>query len=398
MGVSAEGPADAPVLIAGGGIGGLAAAIALAERGMASRVLEAEPTFSEQGAGVQIGPNGSRILRAWGLGEALEQTAGKPERIVIRDGLSGRILAQVPLGRFAEERYGAPYFVTERRLLHRLLLDKASESGMIELVNGFRLLGMRRQSNNIAAISERGEEISGRALIAADGVHSRIRSMLFGVAPRFSGRNAWRATAPPEIGNAQGAERDVNLWLGPNAHLVHYCCGPDGPLNVVGISTGKPASPGWGTKGDAQSLKRLFSGWAPEARRILERFGDWMIWPLLDMPPLRRWSEGRVTLLGDAAHPLMPFLASGAVMAIEDAAVLGKALANAPGDPQAGFRLYEALRRPRTGRVQRASLRMGEIYHMTGPMRLARNLTLVAMPQSRLIARNDWLYGYCAED
>jgi salicylate hydroxylase len=186
--------------------------------------------------------------------------------------------------------------------------------------------------------------------------------------------------------------------MAPNAHLVHYSCGAQGPLNAVAVTSGEAASPGWGTTGNTGDLRRAFDRWADLPRGLIDNFTDWMIWPLLELAPMPRWSQGRVTLLGDAAHPLMPFLASGAVMAIEDAAVVATALANAEGNVENAFRSYERQRLPRVTRVQQASARMGEIYHMRGAMRQARNMALSAMPESLLIRRNDWLYGYCAVD
>ncbi len=384
---------ELPVLIAGGGIGGLAAALALARRGVPVHVLEAEAEFSQTGAGIQIGPNGSRILRALGLGEALQASAARPEAIIIKDGLSGRQLAAIPLAGEAEKRYGAPYYVTERRMLHRLLLDAAVERREVRISKGFRLAAFRGSVEGLAALSDDGREFAGRALIGADGIHSRLRSILFEAAPVFSGRNAWRATAPadapaPASGNA------VNLWLGPRAHLVHYSCGPAGPMNAVAVTSGKAASPGWGTRGDPGQLLGFFADWADEPLRVLSTFDEWMTWPLLEMAALPNWGHGPITLLGDAAHPLMPFLASGAVMALEDAATLAAEMAATAPNIQRAFRRYEQRRMPRVGRVQRQSTKMGEIYHMSGAMRLARNLTLTVSPPALLLARNDWLYGY----
>ncbi|HEY7645232.1 MAG TPA: FAD-dependent monooxygenase [Hyphomicrobiales bacterium] len=386
-----------PVLIAGGGIGGLSAAIALARRGIAAQVLEAEPAFSESGAGVQIGPNGTHILRSWGLGEALEAKAARPAGIWIRDGISGSTLAKIPLGVEAESRYGAPYYVIERRALHRILLDEASRRPEIALATDFRVTDFAKDRGGVRAVSADGQERQGAALIGADGVHSRVRRRMFGAIPNHSGRNAWRATADSET-SPLADNGFVNLWLGPGAHLVHYACGPRGPLNAVAITSGPPASPGWGSPGDERLLLQNFDGWAPEPLSILAGFANWMTWPLLAMAPLPCLARGLAVLLGDAAHPLMPFLASGAVMAIEDAAALAAAMAYAGNEPSAAFRAYETQRLGRVSRVQKDSARMGDIYHMSGALRLARNLTLAATPGHRLLARNDWLYRYRVEE
>lgn len=383
-----------PVLIAGGGIGGLAAAIALGECGMPTHVLEAEPDYSESGAGIQIGPNGSRILRGWGLRDALDSFAGKPDKITLGDGRSGKILAEIPLGSVSEARYGAPYYVTERAVLHRLLRQKAGDSELIEVTPGFRLISFRHDGNSVMAMSQDGREIAGRALIGADGVHSATRMLLFGRRPRPSGRKAWRATSQLGAGPA-GSGNAIQLWFGARAHLVHYDCAPQGPLNAVAVTHGSTETSSWGAPGEALELKPSFADWEEGPYSLLRDFDDWSCWPLLQMEPLTSWSDGLVTLTGDAAHPIMPFLASGAVMAIEDAASLASELSRYPDLPAAAFRNYERHRRGRIARVRDGAARMGAIYHMQGPMRLARNMTLGLLPCKRLLQNNDWLYGYC---
>jgi salicylate hydroxylase len=389
-----------PVLIAGGGIGGLAAALALSQRGIPSFVLEAAVEFGEVGAGLQIGPNGSRILRSWGLGDTLAKQAGRPERLCIHDGVSGRLLTSLPLGDHIARRYGAPYYVAERRLLHRLLLQAVRARPDVALTTSFRLSGFEQQDGTVQASAEDGRAAQGRALIGADGVRSRVRTALFGAEAGFSGRIAWRATAPLSSGVTN--DGDVHLWLGPKAHLVHYRCGPSGPFNAVAVVEVQDAAafPSLGVEGGTPTtvFERSFAQWAPQPKELLARFQSWMPWPLMALPPLARWSAGRATLLGDAAHPLLPFLASGAVAAIEDAAVLAAQLADRPDDPESAFQSYQAARIPRLGRIMRGSERMGDIYHMQGPMRLARNLALRATRPALLLARNDWLYGYCGID
>ena len=388
---------EAPLLIAGGGIGGLSAALALARRGVRVRLLEAEPEFSESGAGIQIGPNGSRLLRSWGLGDALEALAGRPDAIHIHDGLTGARLASIPLGNHAEKRYGAPYCVAERRVLHRLLLDAVRAAPRAEITPSFRLEELHISGAAVTAFSADNREAAGRALIGADGVHSRVRRLFFDGEPAFSGRNAWRATASGDSVDYAGHDDDVHLWIAPRAHLVHYRCGPSGPQNAVAVVMGEAASPGWGTPGDAQQLAGFFDDWASLPRRLLGCFSNWMSWPLMTVPALASWTHGPVTLLGDAAHPIMPFLASGAVMAIEDAEVLAAEISQGIGDIPAALRRYERRRMPRLARVQRASARMGDIYHMSGAMRLARNISMSALPGRHLLSRNDWLYGYRAD-
>ena len=258
---------DAPLLIAGGGIGGFSAALALARRGMHVRVLEAEAEFSDSGAGIQIGPNGTRLLRSWGLAEGLEAGAARPHALHLHDGVSGKRLASIPLGSEAERRYGAPYYVMERRVLHRLLLDAVRAMPQAEITPLFRLETLQSSPHQVTAISADRREATGAALIGADGIHSRVRSLVFGGAADYSGRNAWRATAAVDPED----DDDVHLWLAPRAHLVHYRCGPDGPLNAVAVVREEAASPGWGTPGGKNELMANFEGWAAAARHRLAR-------------------------------------------------------------------------------------------------------------------------------
>ena len=384
------------VLIAGGGIGGLCAAVALASHGIYSHVIEAAAKFGESGAGIQIGPNGSRLLQRWGLTDALDAQAGKPESLSIGDGPSGQILCELPLNAVAQQRYDAPYYVAERALLHRLLYEKARQSNIIDLTTDFPVLSVRNTDHGVAAMTPDGREISGKALVGADGVHSRIRLLLFGRRARPSGWKAWRSTVRLTREAASGIN-NVQLWLGRNAHLVRYCCGPDGPLNAVAITRGDCASSGWDRSVESLYLKPHFADWDEAPYSLLREFDGWKCWPLMKMEALPRWSEGRITLLGDAAHPIMPFLASGAVMAIEDAAVLAEELARTPDVPALAFRQYEARRRGRIARVRRGAVTMGSGYQKGGAKRLARNKVMRTPSPQRLLSRNDWLYGYCAE-
>ena len=386
---------DRPILITGGGIGGLSAALALAARGIPSHVLEADAEFSETGAGIQIGPSASRILHEWGLGDAMDSRGNRPDKLTIGDAVNGRVLTEVPLGESVEARYGAPYYALERAQLHRILREKAEQSSEITLTTNFRVLSVRDNGDGVAAIATDGEEIAGAALIGADGAHSQIRLQLFGRKARPSGRIAWRATAPLQAGNAS-ADNIVQLWLSPYGHFVQYGCGPEGPINAVAVTCGaaEPENPANGQ--DAHELKSHFADWADQPYSLLQNFDNWMWRPLLQMGVLPQWNEGRVTLLGDAAHPILPFLASGAVLAIEDAAVLAAELAQRPDDPAYAFRCYGAQRHMRAARVRYVSAQMGTVYHMRGPMRFARNLALRALSPAKLLAGYSWLYGYRA--
>jgi salicylate hydroxylase len=386
--------ADRPILIAGGGIGGLCAAIALSRRDIPVHVLEAAPAFMEIGAGLQIGPNGSRILANWGLGDELRQLGRQPDQLMLKDGPSGRTLAAIPLGETAEARYGAPYLTIARQDLHGALLDAARRMPNITLTSGVRATDWTSPNDGVAVSgSGLSQPVEGRALVAADGVHSALRGKLSpGSRSLPSGKTALRAVAT--FSRRSQEDNAVCVWMGPNAHLVHYPIGAAGQINIVAVLRDQDVPPDDGAPLDSDQLQTVFGKWSFEAQLLVAGAKSWTRWPLLTMPPVARWSRGAAALLGDAAHPVLPFLASGAVMAIEDAAVIAQELGRSPRDPKTAFLRYEERRRPRLAQLAAAVARTGDIYHMSGPMRQARNLVLGLLPPRMLLARNDWLYGF----
>lgn len=385
--------ADRPVLVAGAGIGGLSAAIALGRRGLPVHVLEAEAEFGEVGAGLQIGPNGSRIIEAWGLAEPMKAISVRPQMLVIRDGPTSRRLTAMPLGDAMKQRYGAPYQVVERRRLHAMLLNAARATPGVTITPAFRVTGINQNGAGVRVEAGDGRSMEGRAVICADGARSRLRSLLFGGAPAPSGKVAWRATVAPSALPGRPDRDAVSLWMAPNTHLVLYLCGADGPLNAVAVVDENAAGTQAGESGVPELLAH-FANWPDDVREMLSHFAGWIKWPLWGLPHLEHWSKGAACVLGDAAHPILPFLASGAVMALEDAEVLAVEIARTPDDAVAALKRYEDRRMPRARRVVDGSARMGEIYHMNGAMRLARNATLAALPVQLLLKRQDWLYGY----
>jgi 2-polyprenyl-6-methoxyphenol hydroxylase-like FAD-dependent oxidoreductase len=383
------------VLIAGGGIGGLAAAIALGRGGIETSVLERSSFTEETAAGIQLGPNATRALATLGVLDAIEPFAFRPEAICIHDGPSGRRLQSVLLGKSAEERYGAPYLTLHRADLHAGLRAVAQDLTTVELRPSFAVTAIETRDGEVVAKDAAGSEAKGGSLIGADGLWSTVRSL---VAPeaslRFTGATAWRALVPRAGLPSPFDAPVVGLWLGPRAHLVHYPVRGGDDLNVVAVAEGGVGSQGWNQAGDASALKLPFDRWAKDARSLLEQAAGWRGWSLYRLaPPLRRWSAGAIGLLGDAAHPVLPFLAQGAALAIEDALALAACMAACPGDPSPAFLRYEALRRPRTVRVQRLSRRFGRIYHLGAPMRLARNLVLERRNEAGALKSFDWLYG-----
>jgi salicylate hydroxylase len=385
---------ERPVLIAGGGIGGLAAAIALGLRGQSVRVLERAAFGDRIGAGIQLGPNATRTLRAIGVLDAVEQAAFKPEAIWLFDGLSGKRLTVTPLGKEAETRYAAPYLTLHRADLHAGLLAACKALDTVELKPGFDVATVRQHKDRVATISSGGSEIDSASLIGSDGLWSAVRPLVALQARlHFAGATASRALLPRASLPSPFDAPVVGLWLGPRAHLVHYPVRGGRDLNLVAVTEGGAARPGWDQEADKAALRSSFARWCKESKSLLEGTTGWRSWSLYRLPPLRRWSDGRMALLGDAAHPVLPYLAQGAALAIEDAVTLAECMGEEPGDPAAAFRRYEVLRQARAARVQRASQRFGRLYHLGGPMRLLRNFILERRRTETALSRFDWLYG-----
>ncbi|NNU80271.1 NAD(P)-binding protein [Halovulum dunhuangense] len=375
------------IAVAGGGIGGMAAAVCLARRGADVVVHERAPGLGEVGAGLQIGPNGLKLLDRLGLGAQVRAAATLPERVEMRCGLTGRRIAGIPFGATAQARYGAPMAQMHRADLLGVLTDAA-------LAAGVRI--------SLGETLDPATPPEADAVIAADGVRSGFRARLVpDAAPRFTGQVAWRALVP--AGAAEGPPPGVTwLCLGPGRHVVIYGLRGGRLWNVVAVEERNSwTGEGWNTSADPADLWRAFAGWDPRVTALLRAAREVLLWGLFAHPPLPRWQDGRVALLGDACHPMLPFLAQGATMAIEDAWVLADRLARI-GDIPAALAAYEAARKPRTTRVQAASLRNARVYHLRPPaLRLARDtgLSLAArLAPGGLLGRFDWLYGWEAPD
>ncbi|MFP4537347.1 MAG: FAD-dependent monooxygenase [Dichotomicrobium sp.] len=387
------------ILIAGGGVGGLTAALALAQAGVPVQVLEQAEEFSEAGAGIQLGPNGVRVLRALGIADALARHAVAPEGVHLIDARAGQCLTTIPLGPLAEMRYGAPYWVVHRADLQRVLLDAVNANDNAVISQPFRVAQCRTEGERVNAISDTGESVAGGALIGADGMRSAVRAQLgSNDAPVYSGKNAWRVVRPLADVPEPLRQHAIGLWLSPRAHMVHYPVRGGAEVNVVVIVDESDTPEGWNVPGEAGEFIHHLTGWPETITAFLAGQTGWRRWALYDMPPPRHWWHGRIALLGDAAHPVLPFLASGGVLAIEDAASLANALDSARGEPEAAFAAYTRKRRARARHVHMWSRRMGRIYHMRGIMRWSRNQVLTARHPQDLLRRNDWLYGYCADE
>ena len=387
--------------MAGAGIGGLSLSLMLARKGFNITLLEQNERLEETGAGIQLSPNATHILLGLGLGDRLKADIIAPEAIRVMAAPSGAELARVPLGRTAELRYGAPYWVIHRGDLQTTLLKAADAEPNISLKLGMRIEDYAAHAKGVSVHWRRRHEtgeVQGTALVGADGVWSRVRLRLGGSPPRFRRRTAWRALAPAEAVTGAFQEPDIHLWLGQDTHLVHYPVMGSALINIVAIVRDDWQEPGWTASGSRDEIRARFvpSQWAEPARTLLDVPTHWLKWALYDGRPLRRWGHGPVTLIGDAGHPMLPFLAQGAAMAIEDAFVLSECLGNTPFDPEDAMRRYERYRKTRTARVQRTARRNGRVYHLAGLPGWTRNRAMRVLGGERLLARYDWLYGWRA--
>jgi salicylate hydroxylase len=391
------------VLIAGAGIGGLTAALAVARLGHRVTLFDQMAKLEEVGAGIQLAPNATRILVALGLAERLETTIVQPCAIRLRSGPSGREIATMRLDAAALHRYGAPYWVIHRADLQKALIEAIADEPQITLMLGATVADFMIDPIGVRATVRRGgagraeaEDYSGAALIGADGLWSRVRALLGdSTAPRFGGRGAFRALIPACQLSPQNREPIINVWIGPDGHLVHYPVRAGAAVNVVAVCGDRWQSQAWNAGAGRDEVLERFpaAAWAPAARELLATAERWQKWALYDRKP-SAWGRGPVTLLGDAAHPMLPFLAQGAAMAIEDASILGRELARSPGDPIAALRDYEAARRARTARVQRASRRNDFHFHLPQPAAFVRDAGLRALGGKRLLAHYDWVYQW----
>lgn len=384
------------VLIAGGGIGGLATALALAKRGIASSVLERRLIFGEDGAGIQIGPNGTRILEAIGVTDFIKARITAPDALRILDATNANPLATFPLGRWMTERHGAPYWVAHRRDLHNALLSTAEREPLIQIRMGFDVTAVSDEpGSKVTAISAHADEARGDALIVADGAWSVLRSRAFsGSAPAYTGKCAVRAVLPIEDVPEELHRTEVHLWLGPDVHVVHYPVCAGHAVALVAIFDDRTIVSDWSTSCDGAWVSGQTAEFAPLLRDLLTRPGSWRRWSLMKLSRRPRAVVGRSALLGDAAHPVLPFLAQGGVMALEDAVVIADALAADPGDPARALRTYASARASRVRRVAHVSWMNGKIYHLSGPMAAARNVAFARVRPDRFMKSYDWLYGW----
>jgi salicylate hydroxylase len=387
-----------PILIAGAGIGGLASALLLGRDGHPVTVLEKRTRIEEVGAGIQLSPNASQILVGMGLGQALARAAGEPERLMVRRGIGGARLVTMPLGSVMRERFGAPYFVVHRADLQTLLLDAVRSLANVRLLFGRSVTSVDQEGDEaVVSVTEANgpETYRGGLLIGADGLWSRVASAIGDQSePDFTGYVAWRGVVDAEKAPPPFRRQETGLWLGPGAHVVHYPLRAGKVVNVVAVVSDRNAEPGWSRPGASDHLRRRFGAWSPELKVLFDAVPEWQVWSLFDRAPRSSWCKGRTALLGDAAHPILPFLAQGGAFAIEDAAVLAHQLRTCGGDVPKALRTYAEKRRPRAAAIQAAARRNGGIYHMHDPFAVARDLVMKQMGGEGLLNRYRWLYDW----
>lgn len=381
-------------IIAGGGIGGLTAALCLARHKIAVSVFEQAPELGEVGAGLQLSPNGSRVLHHLGLEEGLKSAAFLPRAVEMRDWRSGRLLVSSLIDDEFRGKFAYPYYHIHRADLLEVLDRAVGAEPGIELHTGARVERIEPGASGVV-VEAGGQRHQADLVIGADGIHSTVREALFGgEAPRFTGNVAWRGLVPAAALPKNLVRPVASAWWGPRKHFVHYYVRRGELVNCVCVveKAGWEIE-SWSERGDLAELRADFTGWHDTVRILIDNLDAEACfkWALFDRPPMPAWGKGRVTLLGDACHPTLPFMAQGAAMAVEDAAVLARCVAE--GDEIAGsLRRYESLRRARTSRVQAGSRRNARLFHLSGlPARL-RNL-VVGRASGRVM---DWLYGYDA--
>jgi len=392
------------VLVAGGGIGGLSVAVAAARTNRRVSLYEKAPAFGEVGAGLQLGPNATRILCGWGLRQQLLRVAALPEALVVRNARSGCELGRLPLGRSMEQRYGAPYATVHRVDLHALLHAAAGQTGGVNLLLDAEVHGYAEDASSVSLDTSLGRSGPAALLIGADGLHGAVRRQLLDDGPAwFVGEVSYRSMLDTSGLPATARGNQVTAWLGPGLHVVQYPVRQGAAMNLVVLlnARGQVAGAGSSPDADAAAVTQALSGACPALRELVASVPaasinarPWTQWPLMARRPLRsaaQMAQGRVALLGDTAHPMRPYLAQGAGMAIEDAAVLARMLDAEPG-AAAALQRYAQARWQRCARVQRRSARNGRIFHASGARRWGRDAALRLLGPRLMDV--PWLYGH----
>lgn len=382
------------VLIIGGGIGGMSAALALARLGIEVALLEQSPHIGEIGAGLQLGPNAFAALDALGVGDQVRRGAVFTERLVMMDAIDCSEIASVPVGEAFRQRFGNPYAVTHRADLHGAIYDAVRQHPLIRFYTSARVAELNIGSDRVVAKTTDGASYTASAVIGCDGVKSVVRAALIGDDARVSGHVVYRAVVPVADMPADLRWNAPVVWAGPNCHLVHYPLRGGEQYNLV-VTFHSREKEVWGvSEGSKEEVLSYFEGIHARPRQLLDRPTSWKRWSTADREPIAKWGEGPATLLGDAAHPMMQYLAQGACMAIEDAVTLGAAIEECGFDLPQAFRLYESARVARAARVVLSVREMGRLYHAAGVERLVRNSLWTGRTPERFYDAVEWLYAW----
>lgn len=391
-------PSDLPVIVAGGGIGGLAAALALVRQGFRAKVLEQAAELGEIGAGMQLGPNAFHAFDALGVGEQARKRAVVTDFMVMHDAIDEHQVGKIPTGEAFRQRFGNPYAVIHRADAHTSLLEGVQASGQIEFMTSTRVVRIDQDADAVKVHDQHGNTHRGLALIGADGVKSVVRQQFVGDEARVTGHVVYRAVVDKADFPEDLRWNAASIWVGPNCHLVHYPLRGGEQYNVV-VTFHSREQEVWGvTEGSQAEVQSYFQGLCPKARQLIDLPKSWKRWATADREPIGQWSFGRVTLLGDAAHPTTQYMAQGACMAIEDAVTLGEALRVHGNDIEKAFDLYQRSRVSRTARIVLSSREMGRIYHAKGVERLVRNDLWRGRSPERFYDAMEWLYGWNVEN
>ena len=386
-----------PVLVAGGGIGGLAAALALTRRGLKVKVLEQAAELGEIGAGIQLGPNAFAAFDALGVGPQARGRAVYTEYMVMHDALDEFQVGRIPTGDAFRARFGNPYAVIHRADVHKSLLEGAQASDRIEVQTSCCVQRVEQDDDSVTVVDTQGKRHRGVALIGADGVKSAVRRQYVGDEARVSGHVVYRAVVEKKDFPVDLQWNAASIWVGPNCHLVHYPLRGGEQYNVV-VTFHSRDKEEWSVReGSREELQSYFEGICAKARQLIDLPKDWKRWATADREPIGQWTYGRATLLGDAAHATLQYLAQGACMALEDAVTLGEALRVHDNDFAKAFALYQRSRIARTARIVLSAREMGRIFHAKGVERLVRNQLWKGRSPERFYDAMEWLYGWKVE-
>jgi salicylate hydroxylase len=385
-----------PVLVSGGGIGGLAAALALVRQGFEVTVFEQAPEVGEIGAGMQLGPNAFHAFDALGVGDKTRSRAVYTDFMVMHDALDESQVGKIPTGEAFINRFGNPYAVIHRVDVHRSLLEGAQETGKVQFLTNTRIVRVEQDETSVTALDQNGKSYQGLVLIGADGGKSMVRQQYVNDQPRVTGHVVYRAVVEKADFPKDLQWNAASIWVGPNCHLVHYPLRGGEQYNVV-VTFHSRHQEEWGvTDGSKEEVQSYFEDIAAKPRQLIDLPKTWKRWATADREPIANWVFGRATILGDAAHPTTQYMAQGACMALEDAVTLGEALrVNQNNWPEA-LALYERSRVARTARIVLSGREMGRLYHAKGVERLVRNSLWKGRTPERFYDAVEWLYGWNA--